>query len=329
MVKLEFTAVICKLGKISNNLLKVGAHQVTEFTIPVEGIMLNQYQLETALEDTLVWRSWFNQIPSKPAEPCSWWSHSSGEFAISDQYEAEELMIEVSGDRVLEFLADLPEEGKERSPACRITKIKLQPMMGGLTAVSFSLHVRPGLARENLILQEHQNMSVKLSLYKSAVSKPSEKQAELPLCPRPVGGLQNETLADGDRSVQTNPHTDTTARKSAVEGPTSENPGEGPQASKVGHSSAAPGPEDSMGPDAPPEQYSERLTTTDSDGKKHEWKSGAEVDADIAKRKARKLASLLADHRNDDLEKFEKGLSANIQAHAELDETVIDGRIRK
>lgn len=176
---LNLDAVICRLGKISNNLEKHGDEDVTEFNIPVQGVLIPAGQLNALICDPHCDRSWFNTRGSI-REPMPWWS--KGAFRLDDKFEAGVCTITVSGDRELEF------KPEKELPACRISKIRLRPQVGGMTEVSFQLQVRPGIGQENLLLQEHQNREIRLTISKSEIARARGKQEELPL---PAGGQMN------------------------------------------------------------------------------------------------------------------------------------------
>jgi hypothetical protein len=177
MINLD--AVICRLGKISNNLEKHGDEDVTEFNIPVTGIMLSAEQLNAFIGDPHCDRSWFNTKGSI-REPMPWWSR--GNFRLKDKFEANVCAIKVSGDRELAF------EPEKDLPACGIGKIRLKPQVGGFTEMSFQLQLRPGIGKENLLLQEHQNREVRLTVSESRVAQNRGKQQDLPLDGQPSNG---------------------------------------------------------------------------------------------------------------------------------------------
>src|ERR1700752_4859174 len=131
---LNLDSVVCRLGKISNNLEKHRDADVTEFNIPVKGIMLTAEQLNAFTGDPHCDRSWFNTRGTLK-EPMPWWAH--GNFAIEDRFDADVCTITVSGDREIEFEAEEGDEDGEGLPACSISKIQLAPQVGGLTEMTF------------------------------------------------------------------------------------------------------------------------------------------------------------------------------------------------
>ena len=170
MLKLD--AMICRFGKISNNLECHGDDYVTEFNIPVSGVMLTAEQLNDFIGDPYCDKSWFNTTKAKLKEPMAWWER--GDFRLKDSLEADACTVKVSGDRQLEF------ERKDELPACRISRMTLRPQVGGMTELSFQLQVRPGIGKTNLILQEHQNREVRLTVGDAKLVTKSKQQA-LPL----------------------------------------------------------------------------------------------------------------------------------------------------
>lgn len=180
-MKLKVDGVFTKIAKISNNTLMQGDSGFeSEFTLPFSGIMLDQDQLNRTMGDELTWRCWYNHSPPALPKPCDWWAHSKGEFPIPDEYQGDWILIRVSGDRVIEFEAEKDSKGKP-TPAFRLSKLILTPRHGGLTEVKGNLHVRPGIGKENLLLQEHQHSTVMLSFSDTKPVPKDAKQTELPL----------------------------------------------------------------------------------------------------------------------------------------------------
>lgn len=177
---LNLTGKICRLGKFSNNTEYHGDDWEGAFTFPLTGLMLSKDELNTFLRDKHAHASWFNTNGSL-AEPMPWWNGES--FRVSGAFEAEGLELLVSGGRSLQFAADEPgpevEEDTGR-PACVLSKITLTPQVGGLTELTAHLTLRPGLGKDNLLLQEHQHREIKLTL-QDARARSKDKQPELPL----------------------------------------------------------------------------------------------------------------------------------------------------
>lgn len=173
----EFARKTCHFAKIANNLRTIGAQEEPEFTIPCEGLMLTPGELDEILGQ-YTHRSWF-ELRGGVWEPCAWWSRVQGYVAIDAAFEAEYCAI-YAGGRKIEF--ELIEDGEAGDiPAARITRIRLRPHVGGMTEMCFHLHVRPGLGESNLLLQEHQNREVRLTLGETRMANPKGQQQELPL----------------------------------------------------------------------------------------------------------------------------------------------------
>lgn len=170
MLKLD--NVICRLGKIANNLERHGDEDVPEFNIPVSGVLLNAKQLNEFMADPHCDRAWFNTKGSLK-EPMPWWKR--GSFSVKESLEANACTIKVSGDVEITF------EVEKELPACRISKISLEPQVGGMTELCFQLQVRPGINKNNLLLQEHQNREVRLTISKSHVALKRGTQQNLAL----------------------------------------------------------------------------------------------------------------------------------------------------
>lgn len=157
----------CMMGKISNNLECHGEQEITEFSIPITGIMLTAQEVNAFLEDPYADRSFFNN-KRELQEPMPWCSKTS--ITLNDRYDGAIATITVSGDQEIEF------------KDARLNKITLTPKLGGLTQMDFQLQIAPGLGRENLLLQEHQNREIVLCIADAKIAlKKKGRQKELPL----------------------------------------------------------------------------------------------------------------------------------------------------
>lgn len=176
---LKLTGKRCRLGKVSNNLERHGEKFVTAFSIPVRDLMLTKAELNAFLRDPGAHDSWYTK-PKKgeSIEPMPWWNGES--FAHGEEYEADKAMITLGGDRELEFESTGDPKDDDYKPAMVISKIKLTPQVGGMTEVSCSIYVRPGVGKTNLSLQGAQHDEVQLTVA-AAVSDREKSQPQLPL----------------------------------------------------------------------------------------------------------------------------------------------------
>jgi hypothetical protein len=171
---------LCRFGKISNNLERHGDDYETGFTIPVEELMLSKAELNAFMRDPLCWQSWYDTSKgNRAAEPMPWWGGES--FSLAESFEADEGSVIVSGDKALEFKSSGDPKGDDYRAGIVISKINLQPRTGGLTELSCSIYVRPGLGKTNLVLQDHQHREVKLTLIDAKVAEREKRQPQLPL----------------------------------------------------------------------------------------------------------------------------------------------------
>lgn len=330
-MKLVVDAVYCKFGKISNNTLQMGeAGFVPEFTIPVTGLMLSPEQLNETMGDPLTWRSWYNHSPPALPKPCDWWAHSKGEFPIPDEFEGDWLEIQVTGDRILEFLGE--EKGDKKTPAFRISKAVLTPLHGGNTEVKFHLHVRPGIGKENLVLQEHQHSEVRLSFSETKPQAPDNRQQKLELAPPEKSAKVASTdpttsqpcpAVEGSETQEQSQETLGTQKSE----PTSGSPSDAPL---DGESGTATEGADECALDKPAsENYDKGSEIRSPSGEVIALRSGAQIDAAMEerarKKKQREAARLLIENRNSDLNEFEKNLSRDIQEHQQRPPNLIDG----
>jgi hypothetical protein len=206
---LTLDAMICRLGKISNNLECHGSEYVSEFNIPVTGIMLDAEQLNVLMQDPHCDRSLYNARGALK-EPMPWLARCDSRLKLCASLEADYCCIRVSGSRDIEFEVKREKGGKGKQedplPACKISKMTLEPRTGGLTELSFQLQVRPGIGKNNLLLQEHQHREVKLTVTNSKVVVVSEKQQPLGLGAPAEGGESAAT--DGEKANGGKPTTD-------------------------------------------------------------------------------------------------------------------------
>ncbi|HEY6925971.1 MAG TPA: hypothetical protein VI653_20995 [Steroidobacteraceae bacterium] len=171
------------MTKISLNVLHKDP-KLSIFTIPVEGVELVEQQLDAFL-GKYTFRSWYEQRPDGAWHPCGWWHHrKDSDFPIDEEFHTDLLTLEFTGDISLDFETEEPEEDDgDRVPAAKITSIRLKPTAGGVTLLSFHLQVRPGLGKDNLLLQEHQYRPVVITLGETTLAPKKGKQQSLPLGP--------------------------------------------------------------------------------------------------------------------------------------------------
>lgn len=202
---LQLEGKICRLGKISNNLERHGKDWETAFTVPFTGLMLTKPELNKFRRDKYCHQSWFDTSKST-MEPMAWWGDE--DFKVSDDFEADELTIVVSGDRELKFESETPKD-KDEEPraACELTKLSLKPQVGGLCEMRGQLYFRPGIGKPNLLLQEHQHREVKITLVDGRVASKRERQPELPMGQLGAG----DDVPAGPTSITDEPNTTTAA----------------------------------------------------------------------------------------------------------------------
>lgn len=165
---LDIDAMICRMGKISNNLEKHGEEDVPEFNIPLEGLMLTPEQLNAFTGDAHCDRSWFNNKRGLK-EPMPWCAKNS--ITHNERYDCATItMVFRDEEEQIEF------------KDCRLDKITLAPQLGGLTRVDLTLQLTPGLGRENLLLQGYQRREITISIADAKVAlKKKDRQQALPL----------------------------------------------------------------------------------------------------------------------------------------------------
>lgn len=175
---------VCRMGKISNNLEKHGNEWVTAFSIPISGLLLTKDELNAFMCDKYCHTSWFD-TKGNLVSPMAWWGEE--DFAVSQEFESDALTVIVSGEKPLEFEADRPngdedeDDDEEGVPACSLSRITLRPQVGGMTEMRFSLYLRPGIGKTNLLLQDHQHREIKLTLSDAKAAAKKARQPELPM----------------------------------------------------------------------------------------------------------------------------------------------------
>ena len=184
---LRLDTKLCRMGKISNNLEKHGGDHVTAFTIPIAELMLTKAELmltkaelNAFMRDKFCYQSWYDTTKgNQAAEPMPWWGGES--FYVSETFEADAGTITVSGDKACDFASEGDPKDDDYRAAIVVSKIKLTPRTGGLTELTCSIYLRPGVGKTNLALQDHQHREVKLTLVDAKVAERDSKQPQLPI----------------------------------------------------------------------------------------------------------------------------------------------------
>lgn len=165
---LVLTETPCRLGKIGNDLEHHGDDQVTAFNVPVT-TELSAAALDALLEDRYFSRRLFDEGNGRgrPTAPGDGFRKLKP-LELRDAFEEVRVELVVRGKTVLTF------EG------CKVSKISLEPCLGGTTECSFSIHLRPATDKEILQLLHHQHREVEITMAGGKVVA-SKRQAELPL----------------------------------------------------------------------------------------------------------------------------------------------------
>ncbi len=169
--------------KISNNLLSCGDEKVVAFTIPIDGISLNPAQLD-ALLGRFTHRSWYATKPDGAVHPMPWWEgREKRDFHLGIEFECAEVTFTLPGGKELTFEAqgDREDEDDPYTPGARLTHLVLTPQPGGQTLLAIHITVRPGVGKENLLLQEQQWHHVGITLGEVREGKRKALQAQLAL----------------------------------------------------------------------------------------------------------------------------------------------------
>lgn len=155
-----------QMGKISNNLEKHGEEDVTAFSVPLQ-IGLPEEQL-----DALMGKYFHRSLYNRKGEV---WEIVDGfrrcePIVLTDTYEGLNAALVFPGD----------DDGLKFAE-CKLRKLVLEPKHGGITQLTCSLYLRPGLGDENLVLQEHQRRAVSITISGGKIAlKKNPGQPDLP-----------------------------------------------------------------------------------------------------------------------------------------------------
>lgn len=162
----DFSDKTVRQGKISNNLEKHGDEDVKAFDIPIT-CMLDVTELDELCGAGTAKR-FFEKVKGVD-EPAAVFKRCDA-LSFKDDFDGASVSLEMEGEGELEY------------EDARISKIDLEPAVGGLTTVSFSLRVRPDDADECFMLLQNQNRELKLTISDAKIAKKkSAKQQDLPL----------------------------------------------------------------------------------------------------------------------------------------------------
>jgi hypothetical protein len=148
---LELRKSTCRFGKFSNNLDKHGDDDLTAFDVPVV-LELTADELNALTDDKLFSHRLFDSAhEGRPITPGDGFSKIAP-LKFRDAFEETQVDLALSGKTQMHF------------PSCRITKITLEPRLGGTTECSFSVHLKPASDKEILLLLHHQKREVVISI---------------------------------------------------------------------------------------------------------------------------------------------------------------------
>jgi hypothetical protein len=156
----------CRLGKIGNDLEHHGDDQVTAFNVPVT-TELTADDLNSLVEDRYFSRRLFDSgngrgTPTAPGDGF----RKIKPLELRDAFEEVRVELVVRGKTVLRF------------ENCKVSKITLEPCLGGTTECGFSVHLRPTSDKEILQLLHHQHREVQITMAGGKVVV-SKRQGEL------------------------------------------------------------------------------------------------------------------------------------------------------
>jgi len=167
----------CRLGKFSNNLDKHGEDDYTAFDVPVV-LELPPDTLNDLMEDRLFSTRLFDS--ATPGNPITVGGGflKVGPLKLRDTFEETQVDLLLSSSK-----------SPQHYEKCKISKIMLQPCLGGTTECAFSMHVQPNTDKEILQLLHHQRRDAVISISGGKLIQ-AKKQQELGLV---QGGDEDES----------------------------------------------------------------------------------------------------------------------------------------
>lgn len=184
------------LRKISINVLNKDA-DYTLFTLPIEGVPLSEQQLDAFLGQ-YTYRSWYEQRSDSSWHPMPFWSkRDKGNFEVDGKLVSERVTVTVEGTGYLfeEYCvdeeADEEEPEGEMRPAARISSVKLTPMAGGTTLLSFHMQVRAVAGKARDALLDHMFRHIAITCDTELAKQQKPKQSGLPLVVEDQTGHQS------------------------------------------------------------------------------------------------------------------------------------------
>lgn len=208
------------LRKISINVINKNA-AYTLFTLPIEGIPLSEAQLDE-LMGQYTFRSWYEQRKDQSWHPMPWWSkRDKGNFELDGKFICKAATVTIEGtdyrfdEYCIDEESDEDESDEEMRPAARISTIKLTPMAGGTTQLSFHMQVRAlaGKARDELL--DHMYRHISVTFDDASVAAKKAKQQSLPLedqtghqSPPPIVSKGGDVIDASDEVMGADAHPD-------------------------------------------------------------------------------------------------------------------------
>jgi hypothetical protein len=157
----------CKIGVSINTRRELhGEDPVPAMDIPLVSILLSKEELNTLLDEKNGWDLWFNERKGKPAEPIL--GGKLKPYAMLQKFKAASVALYVG---LKPEMIEL--EGK-------LTKLKLEPQIGGLTALSLTVQATPEMVDAARLL-EHLDALVDVSIEFGDADEEEDAQDELDL----------------------------------------------------------------------------------------------------------------------------------------------------
>lgn len=175
-------------NQINANGQKHGEDTVTAFYIPVHSLMLSKNEANILAGDPTWWSRHFNELPGKPAEVLD---ADNFDTKCSFKHKLEKARV-----RIVHSLANEEIE----FTACKLSKIKLQPQTGGLTAASMMIETVPTLDARAAALLGQLDHEINIEIRSAELSAEARQTDMLGAHPDP--DATNTTPVDKTRVLE-------------------------------------------------------------------------------------------------------------------------------
>jgi|ERR1700728_3876427 hypothetical protein len=162
----------CKIGTAINTRRELhGEEPVPAMDIPIAEIHLSREELQALFDDKTVWDSWFDlRKGDKLPEPAGWVKECKA-FARGDKFKDSQAILYVGLKPEVITLVNV-----------KLSKLKLKPLVGGLTALSLTIQCTPEMEKAAKVFDHLDHTAyIALEIGERDDSKAVKNQPELPM----------------------------------------------------------------------------------------------------------------------------------------------------